>query len=132
MLDLGFFEILFIGVIAVVVLGPEKLPETMATILKYIRKFTAFISEMKDTLDRELQIKELRDEANQYKQDLMSASQQLQEMTNREIRNPLESEMAEIKNIESSAKKEVTLRKDSAKSELKSILEANKLEKQDV
>jgi len=132
MLDLGFFEILFIGIIAVIVLGPEKLPEAMATIFKYLRKIANFISETKETIDKELQIKELREEANQYKQDLLSASQQLQEMTNQEIRNPIESEMAEVKQISSEAKKEITIRKDSAKSELNSILEASKLEKKDV
>ena len=126
MLDLGFLEILFIGVIAVIVLGPEKLPEAMASIFKYLRKITSFISETKESIDRELQIKELREEANQYKQELMSASQKLQDMTNKEIRNPLESEMMEIKKIENDTKRDITLRKDSAKSKLKSILEANK------
>ena len=98
----------------------------MASVFKFLRKITNFISETKNTIDRELQIKELREEANQYKQDLMSASQQLQEMTNKEIRNPLETEMAEIKKIENETKQDITIRKDSATSELKSILEANK------
>ena len=128
MLDLGFFEIVFIGVIAVLVLGPEKLPEAMASIFKYLRKITKFISETKNSIDRELQIKELKDEANKYKQDLLSASQQLQEMTNREIRNPLEDEIMEIKKIETDTKRDITIRKDSATSELKSMLEANKKE----
>ena len=128
MLDLGFFEIVFIGVIAVLVLGPEKLPEAMASIFKYLRKITKFISETKNSIDRELQIKELKDEANKYKQDLLSASQQLQEMTNREIRNPLEDEIMEIKKIETDTKRDITIRKDSATSELESMLEANKKE----
>jgi len=128
MLDLGFTEILLIGVIAVLVLGPEKLPETMATIFKYLRKIGNFISETKENIDRELQIKELREEANQYKNDLMSASQKLQEITNQEIRNPLESEMAEIKKIGTDTKQDITLRKESAKSELQAILEKNKSE----
>jgi Sec-independent protein translocase protein TatA len=40
----------------VVVLGPEKLPETMASIFKYLRKIGNFISETKESIDRELQI----------------------------------------------------------------------------
>lgn len=126
MLDLGFFEILLIGIVAIVVLGPEKLPETMANIFRFFKKVKNFLSEAKSSIDKELQIDELREEANQYKRELMSASQKLEEMANREIKNPIDSEIRDVKKIENETKSEVTLRKDSAKSELKSLLETGK------
>ncbi len=126
MLDLGFFEILLIGILAIVVLGPDKLPETMANIFRFFKKIKHFITETKSTIDKELQIQELKDEANHYKQELMSASQKLEEMTNSEIRNPINDEVREMKKIDNETKSEVTLRKDSAKSELQSLLDAGK------
>lgn len=123
MLDLGFFEIILIGIIAIVVVGPEKLPETMGNIFKFFKKMKNFMTETKDSFEKELQIKELKDEANKYKQDLMSASQKLEEMTNNEINNPINNEIAKMKSIE--IKENITLTKSSAKSELDSILKSN-------
>jgi sec-independent protein translocase protein TatB len=121
-LDLGFFEILLIAVVAIVVLGPEKLPEAMANIFKFFRRVKSFATDIKDSVDKELQIQELKDEANRYKNDLMSASQKLEEMANRDIANPINSEVREIKKIEN----EATLRKDSAKLELKKLIDGEK------
>lgn len=126
MLDLGFFEIVLIGIVAIIVLGPEKLPETMANIFRFLKKVKNFLSEAKSSIDRELQIQELKEEANRYKQDLLSASQKLEEMTNREVRDPINSEIRRVKKIENETKDEVTLRKDSAKSQLQSLLEEKK------
>lgn len=124
MLDLGFSEILLIGIIAIVVLGPEKLPETMAKIFKFLRKAKNMLLEAKSSIDKELQIEELREEANRYKEELMSASQKLEELANREIKNPINNEVKEVKKIEYETKEKVTLKKDSAKSQLKSLLES--------
>ena len=45
MFDLGFTELLVIGVVALVVLGPERLPEVARTAGKYFAKAQGFISE---------------------------------------------------------------------------------------
>jgi sec-independent protein translocase protein TatB len=121
-LDLGFFEILLIGIVAVIVLGPEKLPEAMAKVFKFFRKAKNLVMGIKDSIDKELQIEELKEEANRYKSDLMSAQQQLNDLANRDIANPINSEIRDMKKVESETKKEVTLRKDSAKLELKQLL----------
>ena len=39
MFDVSFSEILFLGVIAIIVLGPDKLPEALRHIAKFKRKF---------------------------------------------------------------------------------------------
>jgi sec-independent protein translocase protein TatB len=126
MLDLGFFEIALIGIVAVLVLGPEKLPEAIAGVMRFLRKIKSFISETKDSIDKELQIEELKKEAQTYKDELMSASKQLDELSRKEIANPIQKEVSEMKKVE----KEVTLKKESAKLELKSLL--SKQEKKDV
>jgi len=77
MLDLGFSEILFIAVVAIIVLGPEKMPQAMVSVVKFFKKIGNFIADVKDNVDRELHIQELREEANRYKSDFLQASKEL-------------------------------------------------------
>ena len=77
MLDLGFSEILFIAVVAIIVLGPEKMPKAMVSVVKFFKKIGNFVADVKDNVDRELHIQELREEANRYKSDFLQASKEL-------------------------------------------------------
>ena len=67
MFGMGFTEILLIALVAIVVLGPEKLPTTMVQIAKFINKLKAGISDAKATLDNELNITEMKAEASKFK-----------------------------------------------------------------
>jgi len=125
MFDFGFTEILLVAVVAIIFLGPEKLPEVMLNIARFFKKIKGFLTDAKSSIDKELQIQELKDEANQYKQDLLSASQQLEELSNREIRNPLESEVREIKKIDENPKREsVTFQKKTKESPLDKMIKS--------
>jgi sec-independent protein translocase protein TatB len=116
MLDIGFSELLLIALVAIVVVGPEKLPETITNILKYIRKIAKYIGGIKENIDRELQIQELREEANRYRENFLTASRELEQMANQDIRQPLKSGVDEVN---------VTLKKSSAKDELEKVLKGN-------
>jgi len=122
MFDLGFSEILLIAVIAIVILGPEKLPEALAQTFKFFKRVKNVVFDIKDSIDKELQIEELREEANRYKEELMSASKKLEELANMEIAEPINSEVRTI----DKTKQEVTLKKESAKAQLKALLEDKK------
>lgn len=122
MFDLGFSEILLIAVIAIVILGPEKLPEALAQTFKFFKRVKNVVFDIKDSIDKELQIEELREEANRYKEELMSASKKLEELANREVAEPINSEVRTIEKT----KQEVTLKKESAKAQLKALLEDKK------
>ncbi|HIC10612.1 MAG TPA: Sec-independent protein translocase subunit TatB [Campylobacterales bacterium] len=122
MFDLGFSEILLIAVIAIVILGPEKLPEALAQTFKFFKRVKNVVFDIKDSIDKELQIEELREEANRYKEELMSASKKLEELANMEIAEPINSEVRTIEKT----KQEVTLKKESAKAQLKALLEDKK------
>lgn len=67
MFGMGFTEILLIAIIAVIALGPEKLPGTMVQIAKFINKFKNSLADAKSTLDNELNISEMKSEANKFK-----------------------------------------------------------------
>ena len=67
MFGMGFTEILLIAMVAIIALGPEKLPTTMVQIAKFINKIKTGIADAKTTLDNELNISELKAEATKFK-----------------------------------------------------------------
>ncbi|MDX9900286.1 MAG: Sec-independent protein translocase protein TatB [Aliarcobacter sp.] len=67
MFGMGFTEILLIAMVAIIALGPEKLPTTMVQIAKFINKIKTGLADAKSTLDNELNISELKAEATKFK-----------------------------------------------------------------
>jgi len=49
----------------------------MVSIVKFFKKISNFVADIKDNVDRELHIQELREEANRYKSDFLQASKEL-------------------------------------------------------
>ena len=72
MFGMGFTEILFIAVIAIIFLGPDKLPEAMVQIAKFFNSFKKTVSEAKSSFEQEIHINELKEEALSYKRTLDS------------------------------------------------------------
>lgn len=60
MFDLGFTEILVIGVVALVVLGPEKMPEVARAAGRFFAKAQSYISQVKGEFERESQLSEIK------------------------------------------------------------------------
>ena len=67
MFGMGFTEILLIAMVAIIALGPEKLPTTMVQIAKFINKIKTGLADAKTTLDNELNISEMKEEATKFK-----------------------------------------------------------------
>ncbi|WP_194090511.1 Sec-independent protein translocase protein TatB [Vibrio hibernica] len=61
MFDIGFGELILISVIALVVLGPERLPTAIRSVSKFIRTAKTMANNVKDELSQELKIQELQD-----------------------------------------------------------------------
>lgn len=60
MFDIGFWEIIFIAVIALLVVGPERLPRIARTAGLWIGKMRGFVSSVKADIDREIATEELK------------------------------------------------------------------------
>ena len=73
MFGMGFMEILLIAVIAIIALGPDKLPTAMVEIAKFIKKFKTGVDDAKSTLDSELNIADMKAEANKFKAQIEDA-----------------------------------------------------------
>jgi sec-independent protein translocase protein TatB len=59
MFDIGFWELMLIGVMGLVVLGPERLPVAMRTVKGWITGVRKFSDTVKSELSEELRIHEL-------------------------------------------------------------------------
>jgi len=77
MFGMGFTEILIIAVIAVLFLGPDKLPSAMIDIAKFFRQMKKTVGSVKDTLEEEMNISEIKQEALAYKKELLDTSDQV-------------------------------------------------------
>ena len=60
MLDLGLSKLAVIGVVALVVIGPERLPKVARTVGTLLGRAQRYLAEVKAEVSREMQIDELR------------------------------------------------------------------------
>jgi len=60
MFDIGFSELLVIGVVALIVIGPEKLPRVARTVGHLAGRLQRYVSDVKADINREIELEELR------------------------------------------------------------------------
>ena len=60
MFDMGLIEMVMIFVVALLVSGPEKLPQVARTLGKYVAKARRFVAGVRSDIERELHADELR------------------------------------------------------------------------
>lgn len=67
MFDIAFSELLLIGVVALVVIGPERLPKVARTAGTWLGKLNRYVAQVKQDIDRDMQLEELRKLQQQMK-----------------------------------------------------------------
>ncbi len=103
MFDLGFSEIIFIAIIALLFIGPDKLPETLRNIARGLGKLKRMLSDAKSTITTELQVDELKQELMQYRSELEKTKSDLSAFKNIASKeaNEIKQEVNEVRqNIE--------------------------------
>ena len=60
MFDIGFFEICLIGIIALLVIGPEKLPRVARTTGLWLGKARGMVKTVKYEIDEQIRLEELK------------------------------------------------------------------------
>ena len=60
MFDVGFSEMLMIGIVALVVIGPERLPKVARTAGLLLGRMRRYVSDIKADINREMQLEELK------------------------------------------------------------------------
>ena len=89
MLNIGMTEILCFAVIAILVLGPDKLPEAARFAGRWYARIKRHISNIQNEIDRELKIsefrKEMQDELNRIEALERKVQSQLEEIEKRKL-----------------------------------------------
>ena len=60
MFDIAFSELVIIGVVALIIIGPEKLPKTARTLGHLFGRLQRYVSDVKADISREMELEELR------------------------------------------------------------------------
>ncbi len=60
MFDIAFSELLVIGLVALVVIGPERLPKVARMAGQWLGKLNRYVSQVKQDIDRDIKLEELR------------------------------------------------------------------------
>jgi len=91
---MGFSEILFIAIIAVIVLGPEKLPDAMRDLGRLFVRLRKMWRDATADIRRELELEEMRAEMEEYKKQL----QELQNKVSGEV-NDIKSSLTSLEDL---------------------------------
>ena len=78
MFDIGFSELIVIGLVALIVIGPERLPRVARTIGHLAGRLQRYVNDVKADINREVEMEELRkmrDSVTQTATDIQSSVQ---------------------------------------------------------
>lgn len=89
MFDISFTELLVIGVIALVVIGPERLPKVARTLGHLVGRAQRYVSDVKTDIQREVELDELRKLKDQMQEAAQSVQSGIQN-TESALRQPLD------------------------------------------
>ncbi|MCC6210855.1 MAG: Sec-independent protein translocase subunit TatB [Burkholderiales bacterium] len=60
MFDIGFSELLVVGLVALIVIGPERLPRVARTVGHLAGRLQRYVADVKADINREVELEELR------------------------------------------------------------------------
>ncbi|WQW36194.1 Sec-independent protein translocase protein TatB [Helicobacter pylori] len=100
MFGMGFFEILVVLVVAIIFLGPEKFPQAVVDIVKFFRTVKKTLNDAKDTLDKEINIEEIKKETLEYQKLFENKVESLKGVKIEELEDAKITAEKEIKSIQ--------------------------------
>lgn len=96
MFDIGFSELMVIAVVALVVIGPERLPKVARTIGHLLGKAQRYVNDVKTEINREMEIDELR----RLQAEMQEAARKLESNVQETVREAEQSVQHGVKAIE--------------------------------
>ncbi|MCQ2901941.1 Sec-independent protein translocase protein TatB [Helicobacter pylori] len=100
MFGMGFFEILVVLVVAIIFLGPEKFPQAVVDVVKFFRTVKKTLNDAKDTLDKEINIEEIKKETLEYQKLFENKVESLKGVKIEELEDAKVTAENEIKSIQ--------------------------------
>jgi sec-independent protein translocase protein TatB len=98
MFDIGFSELMLIGIVALVVIGPERLPKVARSAGQWLGRLNRYVAQVKQDIDRDMKLEELR----KMQQDMKDTAQKYEIMageTKRELETAVEQETGQISRV---------------------------------
>jgi sec-independent protein translocase protein TatB len=106
MFDIGFAELIVIGVVGLLVIGPERLPEAVRTASLWLNRIRRGFNDLKHEVQQELHndsvMKELRQTGEQLKEDTQTIGHDLKDaaesLSTPEVSDPGEQQKSSTEN----------------------------------
>jgi sec-independent protein translocase protein TatB len=89
--DIAFTELFLIAIVALIVIGPERLPKVARTLGSLVGRMQRYVSTVKQDIERELEIDDLK----KLQEDIQQGSQDVK----RQIENSIHAGMSEAKTV---------------------------------
>lgn len=87
MFDIGFSELIVIAIVALVVIGPERLPKVARTAGHLLGRLQRYVSDVKSDINREMQLEELK----KLQADVQESARNLERSVNTEMQSAQQS-----------------------------------------
>lgn len=113
MFDISFTELLLIGVVALIVIGPERLPKVARTAGHLLGRAQRYVTEVKSDIQREINLDEVNKLKDQMEDAASSVRSSVQD-TGKSISQPLTEARDTLQNASESARKAFSDTADSA------------------
>jgi sec-independent protein translocase protein TatB len=101
MFDIGFSELIVIGLVALIVIGPERLPRVARTAGHLLGRLQRYVNDVKADINREVQLDELK----RLQQEVENSAREMELTMHKEVSAVEESLGAPIKALEAEAAK---------------------------
>ena len=105
MFDIGFWELIILGLVALLVVGPERLPKLAYTAGKWLSKGRIMLNTVKDEINKEIKAEELKQVLEEQKKSLNPLEEVIEETSDalRELKSDTEAALGSV-NKESDSK----------------------------
>jgi sec-independent protein translocase protein TatB len=101
MFDFSFAEMLIVGIVALIVIGPERLPSVARKVGTYVARLRRFVSSVRSDVEREFRTDELQRMLKQQQDELQSLKDVVNETRHDadldSIKQDVEQAVAEVK-----------------------------------
>lgn len=95
MFDIGFSELIVIAVVALIVIGPERLPKVARTAGHLLGRLQRYVNDVKSDINREMQLEELKklqgqiqDSARNFESSIQQGLSSTEQSLNQAIQPP--------------------------------------------
>lgn len=123
MFDVSFSELMLVGVIALIVIGPERLPKVARTIGHLVGRAQRYVTDVKTDIQREMDLDELNNLKGQMEDAAKSVKSSMQDATS-SLKAPLDEAQKALKDASASVESLV----DSTKTEIKDTQDSTRKE----